>query len=140
MADQPAEPPIVPYLMVHDGPAALAWYERALGGCTAARYDMDDGRLGHAMIEINGGAIYLADEFPELGDRVGTRAPQTLGGTSVNIALAVDDTDFWMDRAVAEGAEVLRPAEDDFYGRHGKVRDPYGHVWSMVGPKRMGGC
>jgi PhnB protein len=51
------------------------------------------------------------------------------------VALAVDDTDAWMARAVAEGAEVIRPATDDFYGRHGKLRDPYGHVWSMIGPK-----
>ena len=138
MAYEPPDPPVVPYLMVHDGPAALEWYERAFGGRTTARYDMDDGRLGHAMIEINGGAVYLADEFPELGDRVGTRAPQTLGGTSVNISLAVDDTDAWLGRCVAEGAEVLRPATDDFYGRHAKVRDPWGHVWSMIGPKTRG--
>lgn len=135
MAYEPPDPPVVPYLMVHDGPAALQWYERAFGGETKARYDMDDGRLGHAMIEINGGAIYLADEFPELGDRVGAGAPRTFGGTTVSISLAVDDTDAWLARCVAEGAQVLRPAEDNFYGRHAKVRDPYGHVWSMIGPK-----
>ena len=135
----PPDPPVTPYLMVGNGARALDWYLRAFGGRAVNRYDMEDGRLGHAMLELaNGGAIYLADEFPELGDRVGTRAPQTLGGTSVNISLAVDDVDAWLARCVAEGAQVLRPAEDDFYGRHAKVRDPWGHVWSMIGPKTGG--
>lgn len=131
----PPDPPVIPYLLVHDGPGAVEWYGRALGATCDSRYDEADGRVGHAMLMINGGVIYLADEFPELQDRVGARAPATLGSTSMMVALAVDDTDAWMARAVAEGAEVIRPATDDFYGRHGKLRDPYGHVWSMIGPK-----
>lgn len=135
MAYEPPDPPVVPYLMVHDGPGALDWYGRAFAAEVVARYDEADGRLGHAMLSINGGAIYLTDEFPELQDRIGARAPQTLGATSVSIALAVEDVDRWIARAVAEGATVIRPAEDEFYGRHGKLCDPYGHVWSLLGPK-----
>lgn len=135
MTYEPPDPPVVPYLMAHDGPGALDWYTRAFGAEVAARYDEADGRLGHAMLSINGGVIYLADEFPEVQDRIGARAPRTLGATSVSIALAVEDVDRWMARAVAEGATVIRPAEDEFYGRHGKLRDPYGHVWSLLGPK-----
>ncbi|MGZ9099101.1 MAG: VOC family protein [Brevundimonas sp.] len=135
MAYEPPDPPVVPYLMVHDGPAALGWYMRALGATCVARYEETDGRLGHATLSVNGGTIYLADEFPELRDRIGAGAPRTLGGTTVSIALAVDDVDAWMARAVAEGAVVIRAAGDEFYGRHGKLTDPYGHVWSMIGPK-----
>jgi PhnB protein len=136
MADYvPPDPPVIPYLLVHDGPAAIEWYRRALGAACDFRYDEADGRVGHAMLMINGGVIYLADEFPELQDRIGARAPATLGSTSMMVALAVDDTDAWMVRAVAEGAEIIKPAMDEFYGRHGKLRDPYGHVWSVIGPK-----
>jgi PhnB protein len=138
MAHEPPDPPVVPYLMVHDGPAALDWYVRAFGAEVILRIDETDGRLGHAALGINGGAIYLADEFPELQDRVGTRAPSTLSGTSVTIALAVDVVDAWMARAAAEGATTIRPATDEFYGRHGKMTDPSGHVWSFIGPKTGG--
>ncbi|CAN5351950.1 VOC family protein [soil metagenome] len=134
-ACEPPDPPVVPYLMVTDGPAALDWYGRAFAASVVARYDEPDGRLGHAMLSINGGAIYLADEFPELQDRVGTRAPPTLGGTSVTIALAVDDVDAWLARATDQDAVVIRPATDDFYGRHAKLTDPFGHVWSLLGPR-----
>ena len=134
----PPDPPVVAYLIVHDGAGAVAWYGRALGAETVYRHDEADGRVGHAALSVNGGMIYVADEFPEVQDRVGVRAPNTLGGSSVTISLAVDDVDAWMDRAKSQGATVIRPATDDFYGRHGKAVDPFGHVWSFIGPKTGG--
>lgn len=131
----PPDPPVVPYLMVHDGPSAVKWYVRALPATVEGRWDEADGRLGHASLQINGGMVYLSDEFPEVQDQVATRAPRSLNGTTVGISLAVEDVDAWMMRATSEGANTLRPATDDFYGRHGKVRDPFGHVWSFIGPK-----
>ena len=137
MAYVPPDPPTVPYLMVRNGARALDWYVRAFGGRELNRFDAEDGRLAHAMIELgNGGAIYLADEFPERLDTVGMLAPDSLHGTTVTVALAVDDVDAWLARAVAEGAVTIRPVADEFYGRHAKLRDPFGHVWSLTGPKR----
>lgn len=58
----------LPYLSVADARAALAWYTDALGATVIGEpIVMDDGRIGHAEIEIAGGTLYLADEFPELG-------------------------------------------------------------------------
>ena len=38
----------------------------------------------------------------------------------------------WIERAVAAGATVVRPATDAFYGeRSGNVRDPFGHEWLL---------
>ena len=35
-------------------------------------------------------------------------------------------------RAVAAGATLVRPAQDQFYGeRSGTVRDPFGHEWGI---------
>ncbi len=123
--------------MVGNGPRALAWYIRAFGGRRVERFDGEDGRLAHAMIELaNGGSIYLADEHPELIETVGTLAPDSLHGTTVTVALAVDDVDAWLARAAAEGAVAIRPPVDEFHGRHAKLRDPFGHIWSLTGPKR----
>lgn len=135
MSYVPPDPPVVPYLMCRRAHEALDWYVRAFGARETARYDMDDGRLGHAMLELPfGGAIYLADEFPEAVGTIGALSPETLGGTTATIALAIDDVDAWLDRAGAEGAIVIRPARDEFYGRSAKLRDPFGHVWSLTGP------
>jgi PhnB protein len=36
-------------------------------------------------------------------------------------------------RAVAAGATVVRPVQDQFYGdRSGSVADPYGHMWHVA--------
>ena len=128
-------PPITPYIMVRGGKAAVAFYERAFGAQTLERYDDADGeRIGHVTLAINGGHLFLSDEFPEYADQVGTRSPADLGGTTTTIALQVDDADAWFQRAIEAGAEVVRPLKDEFYGRSGKLRDPFGHLWGISGP------
>ena len=132
----PAFPRLSPYLMVKRGPEALDWYARAFGAEVVERYDMEDGRLGHATLSLNGGSLMLSDEFPEMADVIGTSSPETLGGTTCSLHLSVDDVDRWFDRASQAGATTLRLPSDEFFGRHGKLRDPYGHVWSIVGPSK----
>lgn len=137
MAWVPPGPPVMPCLMVGNGHRALDWYGRAFGGREVNRHDMEDGRLGHAMPALaNGGAIYIADEFPRPDRNRRDLAPDSLGGTTVTVALAVDDVDAWLARARAEGAATIREPRDKFYGRNARLRDPLGHVWSLTGPKR----
>jgi PhnB protein len=126
-------PPVSVYLMVHDGEAALDFYRRAFAAEVGETYPWE-GKLGHATLTINGGQVMLSDEFPEA--MTGVRSPKSLGGTTSTVSLSVNDADAWFDRAVAEGAEVIRPLNDEFYGRSGKVRDPFGHTWGIVGPVR----
>jgi PhnB protein len=57
----------------------------------------------------------------------------------VTIHLNMTDVDAVMARAVAAGAKVLMPPADMFWGeRFGKLRDPFGHEWSVGGPVREG--
>ena len=130
MAEQ-TYPPVSPYLMVHDGYGALDFYKRAFGAEATETFE-HEGKLGHATVNINGGQIMLSDEFPE--EMTGTRSPKSLGGTTTTVSLVVDDADRWFERAVKAGATVIRPLNDEFYGRSGKVRDPYGHTWGIMGP------
>jgi PhnB protein len=137
MAETMNEPysPVSPYLMVHDGAGALDFYQRALRAEVRETYPYE-GKLGHATLRINGADVMLSDEFPEHIDLTGTKSPKTLGGTAVTISLAVEDVDMWFDRAIAAGATPLRRPQDEFYGRMGKLRDPFGHVWSFTGPTK----
>lgn len=123
---------VAPYISVRGGDAAIAFYKAAFGAEELERYDWE-GKLGHATLRINGGILMLADEFPDLEDQTGNVAPPSLDGrTTFTINLTVDDADAWFDRAVKAGASVIRPLSDEFYGRQGKLRDPFGHVWSVV--------
>jgi len=123
--------PVSVYLMVHDGNAALDFYRRAFAADVTETYPYE-GKLGHATLSINGSEVMLSDEFPE--NIAGTRSPRSLGGTTCSVTLSVDDPDTWFDRAVSAGADPIRPLKDEFYGRSGKLRDPFGHVWGIIGP------
>jgi PhnB protein len=88
-----------------------------------------NGTVGHAEIKIGDSPIMLADERPEIG----ARSPETIGGSPVSILLYVEDVDGVFSKAVAGGAKVLRPVQDQFYGdRTGGVSDPFGHLWYIA--------
>lgn len=117
------------YLRVQKAAQAIDFYVRVFGAKETLRLTEPSGRIGHAELSLEGGTVMLSEEYPEYGF-VG---PATLGGTSVSIHLHVDDCDAMIARAVAEGATLVRPASDAFYGeRSGTVRDPFGHEW-MIG-------
>jgi PhnB protein len=120
---------VTPYLIVKGGAQALDFYKKAFGAVERLRMGGTDGKIGHAEITINGSAIMLADEFPEMG----AVSPQTLGGSPVGIHLYVEDVDAQVAKAVAAGATVLRPLTDMFYGdRTATIADPFGHKWSLA--------
>ena len=88
-----------------------------------------DGKaLAHAELEIGDSKLMLADEIPEMKNP----SPTTLGGSSGGIFLYVEDVDKTFNQAVNEGAKVLDPVTDQFWGdRHGSIEDPFGHRWSI---------
>lgn len=87
---------------------------------------MPDGSIGHAELKIGDSIVYLAEENEEWHNP----GPNALGGTSVRICLEVEDCDALTETAVAAGAKILIPLEDQFYGyRQGRLADPFGHQW-----------
>jgi PhnB protein len=117
--------PLIPYLTVKNADAAIAFYKTAFGAEETLRL-ASRGMVGHAEMKIGDAQFMLSDEFPEM-DILG---PETRGGSPVVMHLYVDDVDAFVARAVAAGAKVLRPVEDQFYGdRGGKLVDPFGHLW-----------
>ena len=117
---------VTPYLAVKNAAKALDFYQRGFGATEIYRLTLPDGRVGHAEIRIGDSIVMLADEFPEYGGK----APETLGGSPVNIHLYVEDVDTFFKRAVAAGAREVKPVRDQFYGdRSGQLQDPAGHLW-----------
>ncbi|HUI26779.1 MAG TPA: VOC family protein [Candidatus Kryptonia bacterium] len=118
-----------PYLCCRDAGKAIEFYKRAFGATEVIRLAEPGGRIGHAEIKIGDAVIMISDEYPD----VGATSPQALGGSAVTIHLYVPDVDAQVRRAVAVGATVQRPPEDQFYGdRSGTLTDPYGHRWMLA--------
>src|SRR5512145_1694073 len=113
---------VTPYLIVNGAARALDFYKRVFGATERMRMAGPDGKVGHAEIGIGDSVVMLADEHPEMG----ARAPGAFGGAAVSIMLYVDDVDATVKTAVAQGAKVLRPIEDKFYGdRTGTIEEPF---------------
>ncbi|CAM4122779.1 putative enzyme related to lactoylglutathione lyase [Mycobacterium basiliense] len=128
--DSAPRPAALPYLCVADARAAIAWYADALGGrVVGSPIVMDDGRIGHAEVELTSGIFYLADEYPELG----LKAP-TPGSVSVSLMLHVADTDAALERAREHGAIVVREIHENYGSRSATIIDPFGHRWMLSGP------
>ena len=120
---------LTPYLCCADAAAAISFYAAALGAAEVERWTADDGRIGHAELDVTGNRIFLADEHPEI-DVV---SPTTLGRTPVSLVLEVPDADAAVERAAAAGASVERPVTDQPGGRRGGwVVDPFGHRWNLT--------
>ena len=122
-------PQVTPYLCVDGAKAAIEFYSKILGATERMHMPGPDGKIGHAELELGDSLIMLADEYPEMG----IRGPKAVGGTPVTISIYVEDADAVFDAAVAAGATVLRPVENQFYGdRTGQFEDPFGHRWSVA--------
>jgi uncharacterized glyoxalase superfamily protein PhnB len=119
---------LFPYLRVKDAGRAIEFYQRAFGAVEKFRLTEPSGRIGHCELLFGSTTLMLSEEYPEYG----FLGPQSIGGTSISIHLHLDDADAAIERALAAGATLVRPASDAFYGeRSGTVRDPFGHEWML---------
>lgn len=130
---QPAGPPtggVIPYLSFDAASEAAAFYQKAFGAKEHARMLSQDGkRLMHCHLEINGGALMLADNFPEMGGAAVQRS------ASDTMQLVVNDGEMWWKRAVAAGCKETMPFNVAPWGdRYGQLKDPFGVTWAILEP------
>ena len=102
---------MIPHLIIKNAAAAIDFYKKAFGAEELMRMPGPDGKsIGHAHLRIGGGHLFLCDEFSEGS----LRSPTSLGGTSINLHLYVEDVDSAFDRAVKAGAKVTMPLMNMF--------------------------
>jgi PhnB protein len=119
---------VTPYLIVDGAAEAIRWYGEALGATEIMRLPMGD-KIGHAEIKIGDSFIMLSDEWPDYG-KLG---PLKRGGATCGLMIYLEDVDAAFERAVAAGAKVEQPVQDQFYGdRSGSITDPFGHSWTLA--------
>jgi uncharacterized glyoxalase superfamily protein PhnB len=130
-------PKVVPMIAYEDGHAAIEWLTRVLGFEERLRYESEDGSIGHAELELEGGLIMLATPTPEYqGPRRHRETCEAARRWSDNpyvidgVLVSVSDVDGHFERARAAGATILREPEDQPFGdRLYTVEDLEGHRW-----------
>jgi PhnB protein len=125
---------VTPSLAVVGGVAALEFYKTAFGARELERQTTPDGKLVHGSIRIGDSIVLLSDVFRG-SDKA---APSTVDTTTVTLHIYSDDVETLWNRAVAAGAKVTMPLDDQFWGeRYGHLLDPFGHHWSLSMRIRM---
>lgn len=120
---------VTPYLVISGAASAIDFYKQVFRAEELFSMPTPDGKVGHAELKIGDSHIMLADECEEMG----FRSAQSIGATPVSLLLYVEDVDDCFNRAIAAGAQALKPVQDQFYGdRSGTLADPFGHVWTVA--------
>jgi PhnB protein len=133
---------VTPYLIVKGAAQAIDYYKKVFGATEVLRMNSPDGKVGHAELKIGNSLIMLADENPSMGQ--GHSSATTIGASPISLYVYLPDVDRVVEKAKADGAKILKPVEDQFYGdRNGFIQDPFGHLWCVathvedVAPKEM---
>ena len=120
---------VMPRLVCRDAAAEMDFCVRTFDAEELNRRLGPDGNVAHGLLKISGEMIMIEGEWPTLP----SRAPAPDGTSPVIIFLYVPDVDATVDRAVANGARVLVPLQDQFWGdRIAWLVDPAGHVWTVA--------
>jgi PhnB protein len=113
---------VAPWVVTDDTGAFLDFVTRAFDGRELGRVSTEDGLIGHAEIRVGDTVVLAFDRRPDW-----PALPSLL-------RVFVVDADETCSRAVAAGGQmVTAPADDAFGRRGGRVKDPFGNIWWVVG-------
>jgi len=121
---------VFPMLVCQSPKAEMNFCAAAFGAVEQVRRAGPDGSPIHIAMRISEAFLVVQSEFPDV---VASRAPSPDGSSPVVIFAYVADVDQTVERAVAKGAQVLMPAQNQFWGdRTARIIDPSGHVWIVA--------
>ncbi len=107
---------------------AISWYMNVLGAKEKMRMDGPDKKIMHAELVVGDSLFFLSEENPQYMNLT----PQATNGNSVKLLVYVEDVDATLKKAVQNGATLIMPAEDQFYGdRCASIDDPFGYSWVL---------
>jgi PhnB protein len=121
-------PTVITYLAIDGAAKALEFYKKAFGAEEITRNTTPEGKIIHASMRIGNSSIMMSDIFPGSN----AKSPLELGTSPVTLHINSDDVDALWNRALAAGATVSMPLENQYWGsRYGQLVDPFGHHWSL---------
>jgi PhnB protein len=120
---------VMPRLVCEDAAAEMEFCLRTFGAEELNRRPGPDGKIAHGLLKVSGEMIMIEGIWPSLP----SRAPVPDASSPVVIFVYVPDVDATVASAVANGARVLVPLQDQFWGdRTAWFIDPAGHVWTVA--------
>ena len=116
-------------LTVSDIPAAVSFYQKALGFSKRAIMNGPDGKPMHAELTLRGTTLLLGPE----NSASDTRSAKSVGASPAGLFIYVEKVDKVIEKATKLGASGSGPVIDMFWGdRCGKIVDPDGYSWMVA--------
>src|SRR4051794_18881159 len=100
---------IQPELWVGDGPAAVAFYERAFGAVVTHRVDGPGEHDIVAQLDVAGARFWVSNGSGDMG----RFTPADIGGATGQMLLVVDDPENVLAAAVSAGAVETSAVQDE---------------------------
>jgi PhnB protein len=120
---------VIPRLVCRDPASEIDFCARTFDAIELNRRPGPDGKTAHALMTIGPAMIMIEAEWPTLP----SRAPVPDGSSPVVIFVYVEDVDETVERAIANGAQLLVPPQNQFWGdRIAWLMDSSGHVWTVA--------
>jgi len=119
-----------PELWVEDGPAAVAFYERALGARVEHLVPGPEAHELVAQLAVGEARFWVSNA----AEAMGRLSPRQAGGATGRVLLVVEDPVAVLAAAVAAGAVEASPVADEHGWRLGRFVDPFGHAWELGHP------
>jgi PhnB protein len=120
---------VFPMLVCQNPEAEMTFCAAVFRAVEQVRRPGPDRSAIHIAMRINEAFLVVQSEFPD----VASRAPNPDGSSPVVLFVYAADVDRAVERAVAMGAKILMPAQDQFWGdRTARIIDPSGHVWTVA--------
>jgi PhnB protein len=121
---------IQPELWVHDGPAAVAFYERAFGAVVEHRVDGPGADDIVAQLSVSGARFWVSSA----SEKMRRFSPRAISGATGRVLLVVDNPEALMIAAVLAGATQTSPVGREHGWLLGRLVDPSGHEWEVGRP------
>jgi PhnB protein len=120
---------VIPRLVCRDVEAEIDFCASTFAAVDLGRRSDSDGMVIHALMTIGPAMIMIERE----SSMTQSRAPAPDGSSPVVIFVYVEDVDRTVERALSDGARLLMPPQNQFWGdRTAWIMDPAGHVWTMA--------
>ena len=112
---------LTPFVYITDIARAVEFYRKVFGAIELEREEEEPGgRVTHAHLRFGDSPMLISDptapHAAAHAQKGFARSPQALGGSPVHFYLYVDDVDVVFKRAIAAGATLVLPVEDQEWG------------------------
>lgn len=112
---------ITPYLVVEEADKLIEFVEKVFGGEVTFKMQDEDGKIGHAEMQIGDSKLMLAE------------AGEEWNPTTSLLHLYVENVDETYQKALDAGADSVKEPKDQFYGdRSASVKDAFGNFWGIA--------